>query len=130
MAPQVLSAPEEQTVIVGATEGTITCLVTDGIRDMEWKKDGQIIAYSNYTTTDVVDARYTILSSGSLHITNITEQDGGIYSCTVSNPAGSDFKTIEVEARYEVSCELLGEACHYACNGCVYPPAAISSGGQ
>lgn len=97
-----MSTLQQQMLFIG-TNGVITCLVSEGMRDLEWKTNGHSIAYSNSTITSTVEARYTILDSGSLHISNVTEQDAGIYSCTVSNPAGSDSKTIEVEAVYQVS---------------------------
>lgn len=98
----MLSAPPHQSLMAGAVAGVVTCLVTDGVRTVNWTKGGHFIGHSNGTHTSVVDSRYTVQSSGSLHIANITEEDAGVYNCTVSNPAGGASRAIEVEVDDDV----------------------------
>lgn len=84
----------------GGSNGTITCSVTGGIRDVKWKRNGQTIAHSNGT---IVDSRYAVLSCGSLHIASVSVQDSGIYNCIVSNRAGRDMKQVEVKVEQKVN---------------------------
>ena len=59
-----------------------------------WKKDnGLIKEYTNITTvtSTVLHADYSINS--------VTTSDSGIYTCTVTNPIGSDNETITVNVR-------------------------------
>ena len=88
----MIAAPASQTLNLDS-RGIIECIVTDGIREVEWQKDNQTIASSNGT---VVDIRYKVLSSGSLQISNVTQQDSGQYGCIVSNKAGKVSKEINV----------------------------------
>lgn len=92
VAPRVIAAPEVQLLQEGRN-GTLMCSVTDGIREVEWKKENQTLVHSNNGT---FDTRLSVLNSGSLYISNVTQQDGGCYSCSVSNKAGEDSKVVEL----------------------------------
>lgn len=97
IAPNVVSSPKVQNFRIH-TSINVTCLVTGGIRDVEWQRNNQTIAHSN---TFIANSRYEVLSSGSLHIFNITEQDSGHYRCIVSNKAGKHSQNIEVNVMNE-----------------------------
>ena len=97
VAPNVVSSPKVQNFRIH-TSINVTCLVTGGIRDVEWQRNNQTIAHSN---TFIANSRYEVLSSGSLHIFNITEQDSGHYRCIVSNKAGKHSQNIEVNVMNE-----------------------------
>lgn len=103
VAPQVVTAPGSQ-VLMTKTNDTIVCLVTAGIRNVEWKRNNQTIAHSNGT---VADHHYRILPSGSLFVFDITQQDDGLYSCKVSNKAGEDSREIRVKVVHKASTKLL-----------------------
>ena len=101
VAPQILAAPENQTVYLDSKVAIITCLVPGGMRTVEWKKDGVTIVSSN--DTDRSSTQYRILPSGSLQIANASEFDGGEYLCQVSNKAGEEARLIHVEVQKKVS---------------------------
>lgn len=101
VAPHVTAAPREQTLSEG-DRGIVVCLVTDGIREVEWKRNGVSVARSNSSSSSSSNGRYTILPSGSLRISAVSQQDTGTYTCTVSNRAGSDSKEISVNVYQEV----------------------------
>ena len=93
-----MSAPDQQ-ILHLETDGVITCSVSGGTRNLHWTKDGQFVAFSNSTGTSTANTRYTVLRTGSLRISGVTEQDVGVYNCTVSNPAGSESALIGVETQ-------------------------------
>ena len=94
-APPVITTYSLSTmnVVIGSPL-TLTCTSSGSPPDtFIWMKDGVPISHStsitavNYTnTTAVFSTNYTI-SSFSI-------SDNGTYTCTVSNPIGSDSKTI------------------------------------
>ena len=85
-------------VVIDSTV-TLTCTSSGSPPDsFIWMKDGVPITYStsitavNYTnTTAVFSTNYTINSFGTNNI--------GTYTCTVSNPIGSDSRTINVNGK-------------------------------
>ena len=98
VAPQIIAAPKQQTLHLGSHQNVLTCLVTGGIRTVDWRKDNKTI---NDTT------RYKILASGSLQLTaNVSESDSGVYTCRASNKAGTVLKEVEVKVQESVSGDL------------------------
>lgn len=85
-------APESQILQIN-NDNTVSCIVTGGIRAVEWKKNNRTIAYSNRT---IVDDHYIVLNSGSLFISNLAHEDSGRYECIVSNKGGMKSRNIEV----------------------------------
>ena len=85
---------------LGSSRAVITCLVTGGIRTVEWRKDSTTVISSNDTETS---SRHRILPSGSLQITNVSESDSGDYTCGASNKAGEETRHIKVEVQHKVS---------------------------
>lgn len=90
---------KEPRVIKGQT-ATFDCPVY-GIPfpTVTWQKDGANIS------TD--DPRIRILSSGiQLQIFNTMESDTGIYSCTATNPAGSDSVSLDFVVHGKYSSDI------------------------
>ena len=83
------------TVVVGDSL-TLSCTSRGSPPDtFTWMKDGTLIdpqpnvaTLSHYNTTANFQTNYTI--------SNVTTSDSGTYTCTVTNPIGSDNKTISV----------------------------------
>lgn len=101
VAPQILAAPEKQTLYLDSKMAIITCLVPGGMRTVEWKKNNETIASSN--DTDESSSKYEVLPSGSLQVANVSEFDGGEYVCHASNKAGEETRYIHVEVQQKVS---------------------------
>ena len=73
-------------ILTCVVSGTPTPAVT-------WQKDGVDIITDNRT----VELENVDGSNFILHISDLEEGDAGVYRCSISNPAGSDFREVRVE---------------------------------
>ena len=85
--------------IVLGSNITLTCTSSGSPPDMfTWMKDGFPVAqYTDITTVTYTNT--TAMFSSSYTISNIGIIDNGIYTCTVTNPIGSDNYTFTVNIR-------------------------------
>ena len=88
--------------IVLGSNITLTCTSSGSPPDtFTWMKDGVPVTQS----TDIITVTYTItmaVFSSSYNISNISVSDNGTYTCTVTNPIGSDNNSFTVNI-----CKLL-----------------------
>jgi len=68
-----------------------------------WKRDSGPIVQSTSITT-LTHTNTSVVFRADYSINNVTTSDSGTYTCTVTNPIGSDSKTITV---------IVGELCLY-----------------
>ena len=85
--------------IVLGSNITLTCTSSGSPPDtFSWIKDGFLVPQSNDITT-VTYTNTTAVFSSSYTISNIGIIDNGIYTCTVTNPIGSDNYSFTVNIR-------------------------------
>ena len=85
--------------IVLGSNITLTCTSSGSPPDtFTWMKDGFLVPQSNDITT-VTYTNTTAVFSSSYTISNIDIIDNGIYTCTVTNPIGSDNYSFTVNIR-------------------------------
>ena len=85
--------------IVLGSNITLTCTSSGSPPDtFAWMKDGFLVPQSNDITTVTYTNTMAVFSS-SYTISNIGIIDNGIYTCTVTNPIGSDNYTFTVNIR-------------------------------
>ncbi|KAF4081522.1 hypothetical protein AMELA_G00162240 [Ameiurus melas] len=84
MGPAAVSKPVGETLL-------LPCVVKGfPLPVIRWKRNSKVI--------DESDERFTVIGGGSLQIVNVTEDDGGTYSCQADN--GNE--TIETQAELNV----------------------------
>jgi Immunoglobulin V-set domain len=67
-----------------------------------WSKDGQLLP--DKSLRSAATSRFAIQSDFSLHVENVTEDDDGVYSCTIqSEPSVTTSYVVHVAG------ELIGE---------------------
>ena len=82
-------------VDIGSTL-TLTCVSSGSPPDIfMWMKDGVLITNSS-SITELNYTNSSAVFSTNYTISNLSISDTGVYTCTVSNPIGSDNKTINV----------------------------------
>ena len=78
---------------------TLTCTSSGSPPDtFTWMKDGVPVTQSTNITT-VTHTSTSAVFSSSYTISNFTISDNGAYTCTVTNPIGSDSYTFTVNLR-------------------------------
>ena len=89
-------SPSSSTVVVIGSNITLTCTSSGSPPDtFTWMKDGVPVTQS----TDITAVDYTSTSavfSSSYTISNVSISDSGTYTCTVTNPIGTDNHTFTV----------------------------------
>ena len=83
------------TVVVGSPL-TLSCTSRGSPPDtFTWRKNsGSIVQSTSITTVTHTDTSAVV--SADYSITSVTTSDSGTYTCTVTNPIGSDSETIIV----------------------------------
>ena len=75
---------------------TLSCTSRGSLPDtFTWRKDGGSILQSTSITAVTYDATSAVFRA-DYSIDNVTASDIGTYTCTVTNPIGSDSATITV----------------------------------
>ena len=82
------------TVIIGSSL-TLSCTSRGSPPDtFTWRKDNGPVLQS--TTTTVTYNANSAVFRANYSIDNVTTSDSGTYTCTVTNPIGSDSTTVTV----------------------------------
>ena len=94
--PSLLLFPENITL---GSDITLTCTSSGSPPDtFTWMKDGVPLTPSpNITTVTYTNTEAVFTTSYT--ISNVSVSDNGTYTCTVTNPIGSDNHTITVNIR-------------------------------
>jgi len=83
------------TVVIGDSL-TLSCTSQGSPPDtFIWMKDGTLAPLTPTLSTVTHDSTTAEFQSDYI-ITNVTKSDNGTYTCTVTNPIGSDHKTITI----------------------------------
>ena len=83
------------TVVVGSSL-TMSCTSRGSLPDtFTWRKDGGPIVQSTNITT-VTHTNTSAVFRADYRINSVTTSDSGTYTCTATNPIGSDSKNIAV----------------------------------
>ena len=108
-ATPMIDPPSSSTVTVAVGDSlTLSCTSQGSPPDtFTWRKDGgPIVQSTGITTVTHTDASAVFRADYSIN--NVTTSDSGTYTCTVTNPIGSDSETITVTGMcyaYMVSCK-------------------------
>ena len=85
-------------IVIGSNI-TLTCISSGSPPDtFTWMKDGISVTQSTSITTVTYNNTSAMFSS-DYTISNISISDNGTYTCTVTNPIGSDSYTFTVDIR-------------------------------
>ena len=89
---------------------TLTCTSSGSPPDtFTWMKDGvSLTQFSNITTVTYTNTMAVF--SSSYTISNVSVSDNGAYTCTVTNPIGSDNNTFTIYI-----CKFEMYVCMYVC---------------
>ena len=101
----MIDPPPSSTVIVAVDSPlTLSCISRGSPPDtFTWRKDdGPIVQSTNITT--VTHTNTSAVFRADYSINSVTRSDSGTYTCTVTNPFGSDNETITVNGKYRNSC--------------------------
>ena len=91
----MIDPPSSVRVAIGMSV-TLSCTSRGSPPDtFTWRKDSGPIVQSTSITT-VTHTNTSAVFRADYSINSITTSDGGAYTCTVTNPIGSDSKTITV----------------------------------
>ena len=95
-AAPVIDTPSSSTVTVNVGDPlTLSCTSQGSPPDtFTWRKDGGSVL--NSTTTQVTYNVGSAVFHANYSINNVTTSDSGTYTCTVTNPIGSNSATITV----------------------------------
>ena len=98
IAAPVIDTPSSSTVTVNVGDLlTLSCTSQGSPPDtFTWRKDNGPIQQST-TTTPVMYNDNSAVFRANYSIDSVTTSDSGSYTCTVTNPIGSDSATITVD---------------------------------
>ncbi|XP_022102574.1 peroxidasin homolog isoform X3 [Acanthaster planci] len=123
--PTFSQEPSDTEVKQGTTV-TLDCSASGYPRPtITWTRHGQSV---------VDDPRFTLLATGSVHISSVQPQDRGEYTCTATNQAGSESTsatlTVTVPPSFEVTPQFLsaieGSTVELFCQAAGYPLPVIA----
>ncbi|PIK53506.1 hypothetical protein BSL78_09600 [Apostichopus japonicus] len=102
--PSILTAPKAQNVTVRmGFNVTLPCsLLPHSVATLKWDtaKQNSLTMSSFYRTAYAIN-NYQLLPTGTLLVLNVSPLDGGTYTCTAANPAGTDIITYFVAVYQE-----------------------------
>ena len=93
----MIDPPLQSDVLAVAGDSlTLSCTSRGSPPDtFSWLKDG-LIAPISPSLTSIIHNTTTAIFISSYTIHNTTTSDSGVYTCTVTNPIGSDGETVNV----------------------------------
>ena len=93
----MIDPPSSSTItVVAGSSLTLSCISRGSPPDtFTWRKDGGPIVQSTSITT-VTHTNTSAVFRADYSINSVTTSDSGTYTCTVTNPIGSDSETITV----------------------------------
>ena len=99
-AAPMIDPPSSSTVtVVVGSPLTMNCTSRGSPPDtFTWRKDSGPIVQSTSTTT-VTHTDTSAVFRANYSINSVTTSDSGTYTCTVTNPIGSDSETITVTGK-------------------------------
>ena len=99
-------------------ERILACISTGGpATNVTWTRDSEEIAGGITVLNDATKAQYT-------HTLTLTERQGGLYKCTVSNDKPShDSASIQIEGRVRIHCHIIA----YSITMLYYPQNGVFS---
>ena len=91
VATPVIDTPSPSNITIGVGSiVTLSCISHDSPPDVfTWRKDDGPVVEST-SITAVTHTSTSAVFNASYSIDNITTSDSGMYTCTVTNPIGSD----------------------------------------
>ena len=94
----MIDTPSSSTVSINAGDPlTLSCTSRDSPPDIfTWRKDNDPTVLQSTSITAVDYTRGSAVFRANYSINNVTTSDSGTYTCTVTNPIGSDSATITV----------------------------------
>ena len=94
----MIDIPSSSTVIVNAGSSlTLNCTSQGSPPDtFTWRKDYSSTVLQSTSITTVDHTSTSAVFRADYVINNVTTSDNGTYTCTVTNPIGSDSTTITV----------------------------------
>ena len=104
--PRIISPSTSNVTILAGTSITLYCTSQGSPPDtFTWRKNsGPIVQSTNITT--VTHTNTSAVFRADYSIDNITTSDSGTYTCTVTNPIGTDNKAIIVVVIGMYRCEI------------------------
>ena len=105
-AAPVIDTPSISTVTVTAGSSlTLHCSSQGSLPDtFRWRKDNDQTVLQSTSITAVDYTSTSAVFRADYSIDNVTRSDNGTYTCTVTNPIGSDSATITVIVIGKLSC--------------------------
>ena len=100
----MIDTPSSSTVTVNVGDPlTLSCTSRNSPPDtFTWRKDNGPILQS--TTAPVAYYNFSALFRADYSIDSVTTSDSGTYTCTITNPIGSDSATITVVVIGKLRC--------------------------
>ena len=107
IAAPVLDTPSSSTITVAVGSSlTLSCTSRGSPPDtFTWRKDNSATILQSTSITAVDYTSTSAVFRADYSINNINTSDSGTYTCTITNPIGSDSTTITVVSNY--LCKLL-----------------------
>ena len=102
----MIDPPSSSVVIVAIGDSFILSCTSRGSPPdiFTWRKDDGLIQNST-SVTAITHHSYTAVFRADFVINSVTTSDSGAYTCTVTNPIGSDSEAITVTiSKYILAC--------------------------
>jgi len=114
-APVITTATSSTVNIVDGAPLTLSCTSEGSPPDtFTWMKDGVPIAQST-SITRVIHTRTRAVFHTDFTISSVTASDSGTYTCTVTNPIGSNTRSINVVVASSTGEYKSNRICDFQC---------------
>ena len=106
-AAPVIDTPSSSTVTVNVGDPlTLSCTSRGSPPDtFTWRKDNDPTVLQSTSITAVDYTSTSAVFRADYSIDNVTTSDNGTYTCTVTNPIGSNSATITVFSKLLIQCQ-------------------------